>query len=211
MTDWGSRALEAQKALRSDLGSWKRFLRDLQTAAGEGDADAMEALGGWLQEGLRDETGEVVSEPALKKAVGWFERAAEQSHAGALHQLAYCNDVGLGVKQDRLQAIALYRRAVSAGQEMSALNVAICYRELGNLRGYRRWIERAARSGSVEAQLQLAEWRLTRRTTKAQKKKAIRSLRRLVRHLGEADPKTQYPDELPRAKVLLEQGKQMQL
>lgn len=61
MTDWGSRALHAQKTLRPDPGSWKRFLRDLRTAAGEGDADAMEALGGWLQEGLRNEAGKVVS------------------------------------------------------------------------------------------------------------------------------------------------------
>jgi hypothetical protein len=34
MTEWGSRALDAQKALRSDPESWKRFLRELGMGSG---------------------------------------------------------------------------------------------------------------------------------------------------------------------------------
>jgi len=168
-------------------------------------------LGSWTLEGVTDQEGNVVLRTSPTGAVGWFERAAQQSHPDALHHLAYCYDVGLGAKRDRLHAIKLYRDAVNAGQPMSALNLAICYREIGNLRAYRRWIERAAQSGSVEAKLQLAEWQLNRRTTKAEKKKAMWSLRKLIRDLAEADPKTQYPDELPRAQALLEQGRRMKL
>jgi TPR repeat protein len=195
------------EALERDGQSWKRFLLRLRTAAESGDSDAMYALGCWLQEGLTNDRGEIISQPAPGEAVGWFELAAEQSHPLALHHLAYCYDAGLGVKADRLRAIELYRDAVKAGEPLSAVNLAICYREDGNVRAYRRWIERAARSGSTEAKLQLAEWQLTRRTTKIQKKRAMKALRALVRDLNNADPSTYYEDELPRAEALLELGK----
>lgn len=209
MSDWGSRALDAQTALHSDRRSWKRFLRRLMTAAEAGDADAMTALGSWLREGLVDEQGSIVSRPAPKKAVEWFQRAAEQSHPIALHELAYCYDMGIGVTADRHAAIALYGRAVRAGLIDSALNLAICYREEGNERAYKRWLQRAAEGGNVEAKLQLAEWRLTRRTSHSQKKQAIRDLRALVRRIkADRSGVAFYADELPRAQDLLKLGTQ---
>jgi TPR repeat protein len=207
MSDWASRALEAQAALPSDRRSWERFLRRLTTAAESGDARAMAALGLWLQEGLVDERGGVVSRPAPKKAVEWFRRAAEQRHPVALHALAYCYDMGVGVRADRQAAIALYRQAVRLGLVDSAINLAICYREEGNERAYKRWLQRAAEGGNAEAQLQLAEWRLTRRTSRSQKKQAIRDLRALVRRIkADRSGVAFYPDELTRAEELLELG-----
>lgn len=201
----------ADEALRSEPRDWRRYIQCLRIGAKSGDANAMYDLGSWMLEGLTDQEGNVVLKRSPIGSVRRFQRAAQQLHPDALHHLAYCYDAGLGTKKDLLHAIKLYRDAVNAGQPMSALNLAICYREIGNLRAYRRWIERAAQCGSVEAKLQLAEWRLNRRTTKAQKKKAMWSLRKLIRDLGDADPETQYPDELPRAQALLEHGKRMKL
>jgi len=184
----------------------------MRTAAEAGDPDAMGALGSWLQNGLIDERGKVVSKPAPEKAVEWFERAAKQSHPNALHELAYCYDTGLGVEVDKRRAIELYRLAVRAGLHQSATNLAICYREVGNLRAYRRWIERASKEGSAEAVLQLAEWQLTRRTTKAQMKQAMRALKTLVREIkADRTGLSYYPDDLPRAESLLELGRQLGL
>jgi TPR repeat protein len=184
----------------------------MRTAAEAGDPDAMEALGSWLQEGLIDERGKVVAKPAPEKAVEWFERAAKKSHPFALHQLAYSYDTGLGVEVDKRRAIGLHRRAVRAGLSESATNLAICYREVGNLRAYRRWIERAAEAGSTEGVLQLAEWQLARRTTKTQKKQAMRALKRLVREIkANQTGLSYYSDDLPRAESLLELGKRLGL
>jgi TPR repeat protein len=168
----------------------------------------MYALGAWLQEGLVDDRGTTVAKPAPKKAVDWLERAANHSHPTALHELAYCYDMGLGVQADRAEAIKLYRRAIRAGEPLSAVNLAICYREDGNIRAYRHWIERGAESESTEAILQFAEWRLSRRTTTAQKKQAVKALRTLVRRIkGDRHGYSYYPDELPRAERLLDRGK----
>ncbi len=204
---------DAQEALdearaESDRRSWKRFLQCLKDSAEAGDVDAMYALGAWLQEGLVDDRGTTVAKPAPKKAVGWLERAANHSHPSALHELAYCYDLGLGVQADRAQAIKLYRRAVRAGEPLSAVNLAVCHREAGNLRAYRIWIERGAESGNTEAILQLAEWRLSHRTTRAQKKQAVKALRTLVRRIKAGRHGYAHcPDDLPRAQQLLDRGK----
>ena len=201
--DWLGRA---QRALDATPPRWQEYIHCLRIGAAGGDLEAMYSLGGWLLEGKTD-NDVILWENDPIEAVDWLERAAAGGHAMAMHSLAACYDEGTGVAADKQRAIALYRQAVRAGLEESAVNLAICYREVGNERGYRRWIERAARAGNAEAILQFAEWRLTHRTSVKQKQRALWDLRALVKRIR-ADPEGIhfFPDELPWAEALLAQG-----
>ncbi|MBQ0113780.1 MAG: sel1 repeat family protein [Bacteroidales bacterium] len=49
------------------------------------------------------------------KAVSWFKKAAEQGHADAQYNLAFCYANGNGVSQDYKQAASWYEKAAEQG------------------------------------------------------------------------------------------------
>lgn len=201
MEDWYRRA---ERALEEDPPDWRKYFRCLRIAAKAGEPDASYDLGLWLLEGKVDSTGRPILARDAEAAVACLANAAEARHPVALHSLALCYDEGQGVPADKPRAISLYRRAVRAGSSDSAVNLAICYREVGNARRYRHWIGRAADSGSTEGILQLAEWRLQHRAPRKDVARTIWSLRALARRIRAAeDPSSFHDDDLPRAERLL--------
>ena len=51
------------------------------------------------------------AEPDYPEAARWYSMAAEQNHAGALKNLSYLHEMGLGVAKDPVLAVNLLRRA----------------------------------------------------------------------------------------------------
>jgi len=52
------------------------------------------------------------------RAVGWYQKAAQQQYASALQELGYMYEQGLGVERDALQALNLQRQAAGLGAEL---------------------------------------------------------------------------------------------
>ena len=76
----------------------------LQTLAGQGDANAQWMLGQALLTGSLGTTDE-------NEAVRWFRLAADQGHALAQRDLGMLYEQGQGVTQDRLEAFFWYSLA----------------------------------------------------------------------------------------------------
>ena len=61
----------------------------------------------------------------------------------------------LGKPADAFSAAGLYRRAWRRGNETAAQNLAMSHFNMRDLAGYRHWLRKAARAGSVEERLEL--------------------------------------------------------
>lgn len=62
-----------------------------------------------------------------KKAVHFYQCAAEKHHAGAHNNLGICYEFGLGTKKDVERAFMHYKLASSLGDEFGHCNVGHCY------------------------------------------------------------------------------------
>src|SRR5579871_6621204 len=73
-----------------------------------------------------------------------FEEGAALGDEVCLTRLAYMFDVGKGVEIDKQHAMGLYRQAWRRwrSQVAAASNIAILYREAGNVRAMFRWFAR---------------------------------------------------------------------
>lgn len=60
------------------------------------------------------------------RAYQLFEKAAYHSHAKAICSLGYMNEVGLGTKVNKEQAVAFYQQAADLGDSLAACNYAYC-------------------------------------------------------------------------------------
>jgi TPR repeat protein len=174
-TDLLDRANQAMAARRPHV-----YVRLLKLAARLGNPEAKENLAGWYLEGMKDRAGHVVLPRSPKHAVVLLKAAAEAHNPLAQFALAYCYDVGTGVRQDLSAAAGWYRKAANRGVSFAAANLAVIFRQRGDVRGERRWLARAARLGDADARIQLACLTLRGRAPPRMKHRAIRALRRLA-------------------------------
>lgn len=92
-----------------------------------------------------------------RRAFRLFLAAAKAGDLGALLNLGFFYDEGIGVRQNHEKALALYRRAYRRGDGSAANNIAIMMRNRGQLTRAAAWFERAIRLGNDDSNLQLAE------------------------------------------------------
>ena len=115
-----------------------------------------------------------------KKAFALFLEAATKGHPFSQTSLGYFYDHGIGVAKDAGKAMFWYRKAARSGTVAAINNLAITYRDAGNLRVARSWFEKAAAKGDGDAALELAKLSLkgTRKNLKRVReylKMAVRS------------------------------------
>ena len=112
-----------------------------------------------MQEPTRDdwflEANNAWDAGAHKKALSLFLKAAAGGEIHALNSVGYFLDHGIGVKKNPAAAREWYRKAARAGDIAGCSNLAICYRDEGNFRWARHWLERAFAQGDGEAALEL--------------------------------------------------------
>ena len=85
-------------------------------------------------------------------------------------------DVGNGVDADKGKAFRLYIQAWRRGSFTAGNNLAILYRERGNLRGELRWFQRAAERGDNGTKIELAKYHLNGTSAPCSPQKALRLL-----------------------------------
>jgi TPR repeat protein len=89
-----------------------------------------------------------------------LQHLALRGHSGAMIDLAnwFCGSNSLrdlGATADAFSAAGLYRRAYRKGDARAAQHLAMGCFNRNDLRGYRLWLGRAARTGDGEAAVQL--------------------------------------------------------
>jgi uncharacterized protein len=120
-----------------------------------------------------------------------FERGAALADESCLFRLALMYDVGeLGVAVDKNRAMQLYKRAWRKGNWWAAPNnIAILYRERGDMRTMFQWFKRAAAKGDGSAHLDLAKCYLEGTGVRKNAQSALRCLVFAVssEHISEAE------------------------
>lgn len=125
-------------------------------SAKAGDAHAQHGLG------MLYELGQGVPYADPKAAAEWYQKAAEQSYAPALNNLARLYADGRGVKQDVPKAIELWSKAAETGNTTARFNLGLQYAAgIGVKKDMKKAAEhllQAAESGLPEAQFAIANY-----------------------------------------------------
>jgi hypothetical protein len=79
-----------------------------------------------------------------------FEKAADQGHVKAMHNVGYCYQAGIGGKSDEYRAIDYYTRAAESGSTRSQRNLGIVFGQLGQAEKAYFWLRIAEASGDTE-------------------------------------------------------------
>lgn len=138
------------------LSPEERFLK-LRQDAEAGDAEAQNALGSLFYSGeaiSKDATGKMMDYD-LESAAGWFQRAAEQGHAGAQFNLGLLYAEGQGVPQDFAKAVEWFTKAAEQGNVDAQNNLGVMYL-VGegvpkNTDKAIEWFKKAEKQGNEEA------------------------------------------------------------
>ena len=138
------------------LSPEERFLK-LRQDAEAGDAEAQNALGSLFYSGeaiSNDETGKMMDYD-LESAAGWFQRSAEQGHAGAHFNLGLLYAEGQGVPQDFAKAVEWFTKAAEQGNVDAQNNLGVMYL-VGegvpkNTDKAIEWFKKAEKQGNEEA------------------------------------------------------------
>ena len=128
-------------------------LRQLQSAAQAGDADAQVDLG------LMYDQGQGVPQN-YAEALKWYRKAADQGDATAQYNVGVMYDHGQGVPQNHAEAAKWFRKAAAQGISDAQYNLGVMYHQgQGVPQNYvaaAKWLRKAADQGDVQAQRNLA-------------------------------------------------------
>src|SRR5262249_48348698 len=98
-------------------------------------------------------------EKDLKKAVEWFEKAANQGDTLAQLRIGYCYELGQGVEKDPKKAVEWYEKAANQDNASAQAKMGYYY-ELRqgveiDLNKAIEWYEKAANQGDAAAQFRI--------------------------------------------------------
>ncbi|OCL19176.1 tetratricopeptide repeat protein [Gilliamella sp. wkB171] len=112
-----------------------------------------------IEQGI-DEQAETQSQPDYIKAKEWFEKAANQGHANAQHQLAVLYYNGQGTKQNYQEGIKWDTKAANQGDPIAQYTLAtLYYQGKGVKQNYfkaKQWFAKAAEQNYADAKDHLA-------------------------------------------------------
>ena len=125
--------------------SHDKAIQFLQMAAANGNYPAQYDLGSLYNDG----TGGMAMDKV--RACDLFEKAAEQGHVMAMHNAAYCYQVGTGGKKDDAKALTYYMKAAEAGSVRSQRNLGILYGRSGQAEKAYFWLRVAESYGDSDS------------------------------------------------------------
>ncbi len=102
----------------------------------------------------RDEKGNTFVEASSEKAVEWFRKSAELGYSAAQNNLGIMLGNGDGVEKNSELALCWLKKAWRCGDPCAPKNIAITYREQGNLKRAFHWFQKCAAIGDDDAVLQ---------------------------------------------------------
>jgi SEL1 protein len=93
----------------------------------------------------------------IKAALRWFDLGSSCGNANSQNGLGFLYLHGIGVKEDRNKAAALFRAAATQDDPRAQVNFAKMLLENSDIERAKRYLELAARHGNIEAFYYLAE------------------------------------------------------
>jgi TPR repeat protein len=93
----------------------------------------------------------------LRGAFELFSVAAKSGDASSQNSLGYFYDHGIGVKKSHKNALLWYRRSARQGDVCAISNIAISFRDTGDLKKARAWFRKALVLGDMDAALELGK------------------------------------------------------
>lgn len=136
---------------KTSASEWQSLL----ARARNGDREAEWGVADRYADGCKDRRGKVIVRRSALKAVHWFRRAAEHGSSSAQNSLGILLGNGKGIRKNTAEALSWLRKAFRAGDSCAATNIAITYRENGDLRAAFKWFRRAAEADDGDALIQL--------------------------------------------------------
>jgi uncharacterized protein len=136
---------------KTSVTEWQSLL----ARARNGDREAEWEVADRYADGCKDKRGKVIVRRSATKAAQWFRRAAEHGSGNAQNNLGILLANGNGVGKNVDEALLWLRRAFRAGNQCAAQNIAITYRENGDLTRAFKWFRRATEAGDGDAMIQL--------------------------------------------------------
>jgi TPR repeat protein len=93
----------------------------------------------------------------LRGAFELFSIAAKNGDASSQNSLGYFYDHGIGVKKSHENALLWYKRAAKQGDVCAISNIAISFRDIGDLKKAQTWFKKALMLGDLDAALELGK------------------------------------------------------
>lgn len=120
----------------------------LLARAAQSNPDAEVRVAEIYSDGSRDGRGGLLVRVSPRKAVEWYRRSAEHGNAIAQGALGYLLSEGIGARKDPSEALRWMKRAFrQLGSSGDANNIAVTYRQIGNLGQAVRWFKKAVAAG----------------------------------------------------------------
>ncbi len=119
MADLQTKGWLAQERIWRDWTNWST--PQVQSAANNGDIEAMDALGNWYAKAMcglpKDDA----------QSISWYRMAAEHGNASAQNTLGFCYDNGVGVAKDPAEALKWFLKSAQQGNAEAQNNVGKLY------------------------------------------------------------------------------------
>jgi uncharacterized protein len=136
---------------KTSVSEWQSLL----ARAKKGDREAEWEVADRYAEGCKDKRGKIIVRRSAGKAAQWFRRAAEHGSGPAQNNLGILLGNGNGVRKNVEEALLWLRKAFRTGDACAGQNIAITYRENGDLKKAVKWFRKAAEAGDDDALIQL--------------------------------------------------------
>ncbi len=162
---------------KMSASKWQALL----ALAKRGDPEAEWEVADRYGDGCKNGRGKIVVRRSRRTAAQWFRRAAEHGLSPAQNILGVLLSNGDGVRKDVDEVLSWLRKAFHSGDACAAHNIAITYREIGDLRTAVRWFRKSADAGDGDALIQLGIHYYWGKGVRKDPKAAVRCFRAATR------------------------------
>lgn len=172
--------------VKTSAVEWKNLL----AKAKGGDAEAEWSVAAHYFDGCKDRRGRILVRVSNRKAAEWYRRSAEHGCGSAQNTLGVILGGNYGVKKDVREALLWLKRAFRGGDTLLAPNnIAVTYRENGNLRQAVRWFGKVDVSRDDSILIQLGIHFYWGKGVRTDHQAAVRCFRKVIRgrNLSECD------------------------
>lgn len=170
---------------KKSTSAWQLLL----ARARKGDPEAEWEVATMFDDGCKDKRGKIIVRRSGARAAEWYRRAAKHGSVSAQNNLGVLLGNGNKVRKNVAEALFWLRKAFGAGEGYAGKNIAITYRENGDLKTAVKWFRKAADAGDDEALIQLGIHYYWGKGVRTNATAAIRYFRAATRakHISEWD------------------------
>ena len=154
----------------------------LLALANSGNSEAEWQVADLYGDGCMDHKRNILVKRSAQKSAQWMRRAAEHGNRSAQIALGVLLGNGDGLAKNVEESLLWLKKAFHAGDlSPAAHNVAITYREIGNLKMAVQWFQKAADAGDDDALVQLGIHYYWGKGVKKDPEAAIRCFRKATK------------------------------